>query len=368
MRTEQARIHFSVIAGRQCGAMIEMKNDHDVDVGNSLDEQIFINTSTADRWRLSIRCHDDGVLVAALEGTISCGEEPLPVGERLDTDYGLTFQVADAAFRIERADSAADVGQIKDRQAAVTRNPQAAGKVKAGVDDRADFSWALVFGVIAALGGGLLLHTYYAKLEPQSADTIGDSLAVSRFLDEYGLDDVRVIDDDETGEPVLSGSVSTRQVLNRIVEFATQAGLSPRVDVQVDDEIEQLVQDIYRVQGIDAEVTVVGQGKIEVTTKVGDDAKLARVEKAVTDDVPGLSIMIRRDQAPDEIAAAPATTTRVGKTVVLVVDGKQGYVMTNDGSRYTVGAMLPSGHVIRSIDEGVVLADNGGGEEIELRF
>ena len=56
-----------------------------------------------------------------------------------------------------------------------------------------------------------------------------------------------------------------------------------------------------------------------------------------------------------------------GKRIASVVPGDPAYLVTADGARYFVGAMLPTGHRITRIDGQHVTLERGG-EESTLNF
>lgn len=58
-------------------------------------------------------------------------------------------------------------------------------------------------------------------------------------------------------------------------------------------------------------------------------------------------------------AAKPAQSAS-GLPVVKVIAGRNGHVMTADGSRYFVGAVLPTGHTIVEIQRTAVIVSKDG--------
>ena len=77
-----------------------------------------------------------------------------------------------------------------------------------------------------------------------------------------------------------------------------------------------------------------------------------------------LSLVNRAKPAPPP---APPVPDDPGKRIASVVPGDPAYLVTADGARYFVGAMLPTGHRITRIDGQHVTLERGG-EESTLNF
>ena len=128
------------------------------------------------------------------------------------------------------------------------------------------------------------------------------------------------------------------------------AGQTPaRVAVTVNEQVTAGVADVYRLNGISADVKSGGPGVVHVHTREGDHARLERVQALARRDVSGLSVLVPFNNAPPTPARAEATVSDPGKRVAAVVPGDPGYVVTVDGTRYFEGAMLPTGHRILAI-------------------
>jgi type III secretion protein D len=75
-------------------------------------------------------------------------------------------------------------------------------------------------------------------------------------------------------------------------------------------------------------------------------------------DVRGLTKLSVRNTAEPLPKPMPPVSDDPGKRIASLVPGDPGYVVTADGSRYFVGAMLPTGHRIAEI----------GAESVTLEF
>jgi type III secretion protein D len=138
------------------------------------------------------------------------------------------------------------------------------------------------------------------------------------------------------------------------------AGITPRLDVKVEESIIASVTEVYRINGVTADVKGIGPGTVSVQTSVADPQVLTRIESEVRRDVPGLAQMSVQNRPPPKRPAPERIVDDPGKRIAAVVSGNPGYVVTSDGTRYFVGALLPTGHSILSIEDQQVMVERDG--------
>ena len=160
----------------------------------------------------------------------------------------------------------------------------------------------------------------------------------------YGMLDAEHRD----GQLVVKGYLDTVAQRSRLEQAL--AGQSPaRLAVTVNEQVTASVADVYRLNGINADVKSGGPGVVQVHTREADQARLEQVQARARRDVPGLSQIVSSNDAPPIQARPEATITDPGKRVAAIVPGEPAYVVTADGTRYFEGAVLPSGHRILAI-------------------
>lgn len=220
---------------------------------------------------------------------------------------------------------------------------------------------AIALGTVTALyavtGGD-------ASTTRENRDTAGNSVFADK-LKETNVDSLsyRLLDDGQTY--LVSGFVETRDQRNQLLEIADFTNAKVEFDIQVNDELIESVEDIYRVNGISAEAEVAGRGEIKVKTYTGNIEKLVLVEESVRKDIPSLVAMQVINDPPDKVLVEKQSKYRENpeKRVTLVVTGNNPYIMTEDKSRYFLGAILPSGHIVESIEDGSVVVSMEGKRE-----
>ena len=74
-----------------------------------------------------------------------------------------------------------------------------------------------------------------------------------------------------------------------------------------------------------------------------------------------------RNDAPAPVSQNTPVTDDPGKRVAAIVPGDSPYVATADGTRYFIGALLPTGHRIEAIEaHRVVLSRDGRQSQLDF--
>lgn len=153
----------------------------------------------------------------------------------------------------------------------------------------------------------------------------------------------------EEGRLVVDGYLHTDAERTRAEQLLATQGLQPLMRAWVNDTVVKAVQDVYRVHGVMAQVQGVGPGIVRVDTALTDPTPLHAIERTVRRDVTGLVRLDTHNQPPPHVPSPVPALADEGKRVASVVAGSEPYVVTADGTRYFVGALLPTGHRILAI-------------------
>jgi len=217
----------------------------------------------------------------------------------------------------------------------------------------------LAWQVPLGMAGCLMLALSVAWLAPMvgavaSAPQGSLSERLRAVLRDHGHGHLKV--EQGAATPVVRGFVDTDSQRAQIADLVTRAGTGASVELTSGQHIVRQVSDVFRVNGLPAQVRHVGRGVIEAEVGVADPERVRRAEAIVRRDVPGIAgLEIRFTPAPKAPAVkAPLVPDDPGKRVVSVAYGPNGHVVTADGARYFVGAVLPTGHRIMRIAEGEV--------------
>ncbi|HEU5296756.1 MAG TPA: hypothetical protein VFU71_18385, partial [Burkholderiaceae bacterium] len=159
-------------------------------------------------------------------------------------------------------------------------------------------------------------------------------------------------------------SEAARQKLDaRLLEL----GVQPRIDVVVDETVAREVAEVFRVNGIAVKATVTAPGRIDAEAAERDPERLARAEEVVRRDVRGLEQLAVRNTAKPLPPPMPPISDDPGKRIASLITAEPAYIVTADGSRYFVGALLPSGHRVTRINPGSVTLELHG-QQTTLNF
>ena len=345
-----AALELRVLSGPQAGARAPLAT-----------ARVFVLVAGAEADDADIVLRDDGsapvrIRIAAaagiamldvVEGPVMIGTEPLTAGETHAWPMHARLRVGSSVVAFGFASVDEWPGDVEAAAAAAEpAAPQAeAAPVRAPRRHRsAGWLVALVLLVTAAsaaaIGAARVIGPEPAvAAQPPLADLLRDS----EFA---GLEAGR----DASGRPQLSGRLATLAQRTQLDGWLAARGLSPVVNVVVDEGVARDVVDVFRVHGVAVTAQVEGPGRIAAEATEPDRALLARAEEVVRRDVRGLqALRVANRAGPPAPPPPPPMPDDPGKRIASVVPGDPAYLVTVDGARYFVGAMLPSGHRITAI-------------------
>lgn len=342
---------FEVIAGEQSGTGISIENKAAFSVGNDFNNDVVLRSSQNVPIQLNIERYQGVRHIQLQDGNARLGDVDMQQGEWYELVPGLPVEYADVAFHIQGIPNVECADEKSDPEAAVifTRRSMAVAALLAGI----------------ALLGVLGIQEFWltGDDEPVAGPSLVQQIAA---LD---LADVQIVENAPDGSALLvSGRVSGREQYRHLQQLLATESPGAALDVQVDSDIVDGLLDIYRNHGIAANVSVLGKGHVQVETEGVDEATMVAIEKALETDLPMLNKLDVMNTPPEESQSANNDSQLdPEKEIEAVVAGEISYVITRDQARYFVGAVLPSGHTIKAINEGMVVMLREG-EETQLKF
>lgn len=240
------------------------------------------------------------------------------------------------------------------------RAPATAGAADTGRGIRRAAVWlGLAGGLVMTLCAAALWTLApgpQAEVAPAPAPSVRSLLDAGPFA---ALESARRAD----GRLLLRGRLATRAERKALDAWLAAQGLSADTEIVVDEVLARNVGEVFRVNGVDVEATSAGAGRIRARAAEPDRAKVARAAEAVRRDVPGLAELTVENTAPQKaVPPPPPVPADPGKRIVSVVPGSPGYLITADGARYFVGAMLPSGYRVTRVGRASVTLEHAGRE------
>lgn len=184
-----------------------------------------------------------------------------------------------------------------------------------------------------------------AAFLPRQNQQVDAQAYLQSLVPQHGITQSK-IETDVNGVPVLSGTVESDAVRQRIVQQLRDAGINASVALRTGEDLASDVREVFRMAGITVSTRYKGEGTVEIDGKV-DQAAFTKVlgSRALADvgvDVvpgPGLA-SATAPKAQDErarVAAQPPVD------IVSVVRGRAPYVVDSNGEQYAAGDMIP-GH------------------------
>ena len=376
-------LELRVTAGPQRGARAPLKSGAASVIaigpdGQADDADIVLrdDQSAPVRIRLNAELPDGSIEV--LQGQVQLDGQLLPAGRAAKWRRHTPLAIGSATVAFGRA--CLDEWPIEQSSQPTEAAPRAAGASRASRSTpgarerpawhrRADVWLAATGAAVLLLSGGVLgvAHLHARQESPPTATMPDDPVArLNQALreSEFSMLDLTTRGN---GQVVIRGRLATAAQRDDLSRWLQDAPLAPVVEVAVDEELVREVTEIFRVNGIAVSAKVAGPGSIAAEAAERDAAALARAEEVVRRDVRGLEALSVRNTAKPVAPPAPAVNDDPGKRIASLVAGASAYLVTVDGARYFVGAMLPTGHRIVAIEKTAVALERDG-QKTSLKF
>ena len=373
-----------VLAGPQAGASIALTPGATIDVGSLSASgcQVVLRDPRVAEQRLRLHVRPSDVRIEVLVGMVDMAGQQLVAPCVLDWPHFLPLRVGDTVMAVGEAVSPrwenvlavaeaaplagtkAPVPPAEPAERAVLPPPAARTAPTPSAEPRRkgpEMWLAVGGGALAAAALGMM--AFVGVISPKPGRVESESQRLERLLLAPEFSGLRV----EAGadnHPRVHGTVLTLGDRARLDRSLVQEHIEARVDVQVGEQIANAVRDVFRMNGVVAEAalpaTLNDVGNVRVHTSSTDLPRLQRIESTVRQDVPGLKQLQVENTPPPAVPEPTVIPNDPGKRVASIVPGANAYVVTVDGTRYFVGALLPSGHRLASITDTEVMLKKDG--------
>ena len=384
---ENEQLELIVIEGTKQGARIDLPSGSATTVGVGYDCDIVLDLPTSytavpqhssDQAERSdpgevlpvveLLKEGNSLNLKVLQGSVMINDQTVESGVESLLDVNTTVRVQNNVFVVRSESSELDdytrYADSETDQNIVTSNHLSAAPEQQR--KRVFVGAAQSIAGILVLGGAAWAYT---NAETEAPVKIDDVVTGVEFdLKKGGFSDLNVVlEDDNT--IAINGYLQHRSDLHKARE-QVQTNEFLDWDVKLGESLAESVGSVYRVNGIAAEVAVIGEGVVSVNTVTDDLDLLQRIEENVYRDVSDLQELELINEPPVKEEEVPDTNRLddiPGKRIVMIVASEPTFIQTEDGSRYFEGSILPSGHLITAIlDEKVQLLLDG--KQIELSF
>lgn len=333
-----------VLAGEQCGASVALQPGRVYRVGHGAGCDVRLRGGTAAGAPdadvgAELRLDEQGVEWHALGDGLAVDGKELPAGSRRHLPWLCAVTLAGTPLAVGPRGSAGWAPLFGGTGTA----PAAVAPLRPGRWGR----WLVTSGA-AVVAASLSMWALAVVITPAPPSLEQRAQRAEALLRSAGF--IAVTVGVQEGQVVVDGYLDTDAQRTRAEQMLAGQGLAPQMRVWVNQIVTRAVQDVYRVNGVQAEVQAIGPGAMRVRTALIDPAPLQQIEQKVRRDVHGLNRLEAHNAPPPQQPSPIPALDNPGKRVASIVAGALPYVVTADGTRYFVGAMLPTGHRILGID------------------
>lgn len=345
-----------VLSGEQRGAATAVRPGDRLRIGHGWSNDVVLQDGNG--CATLVWAGSGSLVLSAAEGECGIAGDALAPSEDSDLALYTPFTVGSARMAVGRigapqwaslfeeeetpqaiADSAA-----ADNAAQATQSGGAPAPKPAST--RRSWTSRLLIGGAALVGISAGTLTLAWAMGPATLSAPEQAVHLRQTLNHLGYASLNV--ENRDGQLHVTGHLDTQAQRSRL-EKALADQSPARVAVWVNEQVSAGVADVFRLNGIAADVRASGPGVIRVHTREADVKQLEHVRGIARRDVPGLKQLVAVNDQPPALPQQGATITDPGKRVAAIVPGDPAYIVTADGTRYFEGAMLPSGHRIVAI-------------------
>ncbi len=361
-----------VVAGLHRGAQTLLKGPALVVLGSADDADFVLSDAGVAPRHLAITMHEDGTAVRALDGEVRLGQRVLARGEVVPLEQGLTLGVGGATIYVGAADDEQARIRLVDgeeRSRAQSETSADAAPVtstgSAEPNRRGDRLGVGRNRIVVAAVASVVVACIFALALTVGAYSTGAATEqeLSKALSEARLDEVRVVSLPRGGL-ALEGVIQDDETRAALLQRLSRHGLTPALRLSTGAQLAEAVKDVFRMNGMNIEALYTKNGVIVVHGLRESGARVDQMIQMARRDIPGVSNILRADEevveASEPIAAPIAPIDANAKRVVSIVDGSPSYILTADGSRYFVGALMPHGYRVANIAGETVTLERDG--------
>lgn len=335
-----------LLGGFHTGAVRPLQRRDVLMVGHAADCEVILADAGVGRHHCLVTRDGSKLSVRAVDTPVIVNGHSVAPGEPMSIQPGARIALGEAMFTIALSDGDEPQGWTPPAVAAAV------------IERWRGRSWWLGGAVGVCVLALLLLGTqrYWQAANAKSAAPIEQ---VDRVVKDMGMHEVAVTEKAD-GKMLIKGVVpdasAAANLKTRIRSEVPQAVVQVRAGEAVADD----VSEILRLKGIEAAANYEGDGRVRVEGHLGDEGQLsAAIQSRAMRDIQGLKKVV----AVNLDGSSKPRTPAAPKRIVSVGSGADPYVVTADGSRYFVGAKLPSGSQLAAIEGSQIVLDDGHGRQ-----
>ena len=382
---------LTVLTGKQQGAVAWLMPGATLTLGSSLEDDVVLRDPTIERRHAVLQLEDNQITLSSEAGLCLSNGESIELGTSRVIDNNALFQLGDVGLAISCETSSQDASALdaahksahsdvgdeagdEDGHEALQSATNAQGVFSS---PQADDMYALSTATetagedaqSATAAGGWVSYALVASVFLLCIAIAWQSGFIGQQSDEHNVDlqaelaelPLAGVSIEQSGSSaIVSGFVDTAQESRQLDRWLKQTGFQITNNVSVGEALGDKVFDVFRVNGIAADVQVSDGTNVTVATSEAQLDRLDAVEARVKEDIPGIATLTINNEPPEITEPDIPVAVDPGKRVAMVVSDEPAFIVTVDESRYFVGSLLPTGHRIEAIKDGVVSLEKNG--------
>lgn len=351
-------IEMFVLSGEQAGARRILDNNTTFTISGQMDTDVVFRDPTINQEKLNLITKDNNVYIQVLAGDIQIQGSIAKSGDILKVPEYTKIKIGSTTFSYGKKIDAS-WRDILNSVASLELASQSRNSLLNTIKTNRYYFLLSILLIVTLVS---VTYVTYIQLNKVEVVEKSDFNILTKLLITHGFSSLSV-NQSEAGQLSISGFLMTNREKSEVEMIVDQEDIPVIFDLSIGDNLAAEVRELYRVNGVEAEVRVLNYGKVIVTTKNSDVKKLERLKAIAINEIPSLHELDSESLTADnksKILGSETSFNKNDKRIVMVVNGSPPYIMTHDKSKYYIGALLPSGHKIVSIyDSRVVLEKDG---------
>lgn len=358
-------IEIFVLSGEQAGARRILDNNTTFTISGQMDTDVVFRDPTINKEKLNLITKDNNVFIQVLAGDIQIQDSIAKRGDILKVPEYTKIKIGSTTFSYGKKVDASwhDIlNSVASFELASHSRNSLLNTIKTN-------RYYLFLSIVLIVSLVSVTYITYTKLNKLEVAATSDFNILNNLLTTHGFSSLSV-SQSESGQLSVTGFLMTNREKSEVEMIVDQEDIPVLFDLSIGDNLATEVRELYRVNGVDAEVKVLNYGKVIVTTKNSDIEKLERLKAIAINEIPSLQELDSESLTADNksrVLGGETSFNKNDKRIVMVVNGSPPYIMTHDKSKYYIGALLPSGHTIASIYDSSVILEKDG-KKTSLQF
>ncbi|MEL6878266.1 MAG: hypothetical protein AAGL68_09240 [Pseudomonadota bacterium] len=365
-------LSLRVLSGRSQGAEHRLPPGRNLAIGHSFENDIVLRDRTTKGCSFRLATCGKRPVLEVLAGQVTLLGREMGAGERVALEPYLPVKIGDFHFAIggddhgrweEAGEAARDmvpvVAHETDDLPATDLGERLALRSQPARSQLAKVRWSpaklgLVGAAFLAVAGGAFFGT--SVLGTKSDDPAEIELA----LRDQGFRTVSVGRAADTGAFAVTGLVTDERALAQLREWVAVEHPSLFVGVDTLSEAAETATDLLAAQKVDARAVPEGASGLLIEGPFLPKDRQTELTALVQQDLPHVRTVTFRPDPNRGDSDLTYFFNAPGYGAASFVAGDPGYLVTEDGTRWFVGASLPTGHKIVEIGEGRVTVERNG--------